>query len=99
MIAGAPPAPPYEAAVRAATPVLVPPVPAAVGRAPLCAKRGCVMQPSDVTSASRSHYFCDRCSGRSAAQHLGGSTRRWTCVRCDYDICFKCHPEPGATGA
>ena len=41
-------------------------------------------------------YICDGCHGHSAAGHNNGSRERWFCSRCHEDLCFVCHPEPGA---
>lgn len=60
------------------------------------------MVPSDHVKGGRSHYACDLCGARSARGHLMGTMRRWRCERCDYDVCFQCHPQapapPGAAG-
>jgi len=41
----------------------------------------------------RPHYLCSRCFGSSQQGHLGGASRRWTCTRCQNDVCLKCYPE------
>lgn len=41
-------------------------------------------------------YICDGCHGNSASGHNNGSRERWFCPRCQEDLCFVCHPEPGA---
>ena len=38
-------------------------------------------------------YICDRCGGKSAAQHRGGQLERWFCDKCEQDVCFSCHPK------
>ncbi|CAK0860068.1 unnamed protein product [Prorocentrum cordatum] len=66
---------------------------------PICARRGCTMVLSDYVKGGQLHYVCDLCGGRSCQGHVTGTTRRWRCGPCDYDVCFRCCPQAPAPAA
>lgn len=60
---------------------------------PRC-RNGCTMVHVGQTPSSEKHYVCNACGGKSRRGHLGGDKcKRWRCHKCDYEVCFQCHPD------